>query len=217
MQYSRLDFSSSTDRPFAIAGLETRMINAFETAGGFGVFERYLGRSLLWGRASDVDRMSRIFPRGHGTHVPSWSWMAHEGGISFLDLPFGDIEWSVNTEFRSPYSTGRFPGTSRGRLSSTRNGQPTVLRVAARSFDMNEVAQPDSALDIIWDDPTTTHDQLRCVIIGRLASEKGMATQKHWVLVVQELGLGLYERVGAGFVTKDRITLADRNLDSSLI
>jgi hypothetical protein len=50
MQYSRLLFSRIEDRPIAIAGLEKRLIGAFGTQGGFGVFaapDGLLQRSLL--------------------------------------------------------------------------------------------------------------------------------------------------------------------------
>jgi hypothetical protein len=226
-QYSRLGFSVSTDRPIAIAGLETRLINAFDTSGSFGLFERYLGRSLLWTRATDVPRLTRIpFKPAQTNPVPSWSWMAYEGAISFLDPPFGRIEWTVDIEFRSPdYSSGATPPsrTSRGRMSSNRNGRRTELRVVARPFDGAAAAShaSDFLSGIVWDDPTAPrdHGQLRCVVIGRLALGNGTPTdpaQKHWVLVVRELGTGLYERVGAGSLPKDRMSLGAREMDSSV-
>jgi hypothetical protein len=228
-QYSRLGFSVCTDRPVAIAGLETRLINAFDTSGGFGLFERYLGRSLLWTRATDVPRLAKIpFQPAQSNPVPSWSWMAYEGAISFLDPPFGRIEWTVDVEFRSPdYSSGGTPArtTSRGRMSSNRNGRRTELRVVARPFGVVATASRagDFLSGIVWDDPTASHDhgQLRCVVIGRLASETESETpagpaQKHWVLVVRELGAGLYERVGAGLLPKDRISQGAREMDSSV-
>jgi hypothetical protein len=213
MQYSRLGFSVSTDRPVAIAGLETRLIDAFDTAGGFGVFERYLGRGLLWSRAPDVAHLTKIPFEPDQSHVPSWSWMAYEGAISFFDLPFDDIDWTTNIEFRSPFSTNETSRASRGRMTSSRNGHRTELRVVARTFDMPAASR---ATGIVWDQPTATHDQLRCVVIGRLASESGTPAQTHWILVVRELGVGLYERVGAGFLPKDKIMQGAREIDSSV-
>lgn len=214
MQYSRLEFSVSTDRPIAIAGLETRLLDAFETRGGFGVFERYLGRSLLWTRAPDVDRLTRITSSAAQASVPSWSWMAYEGGISFLDLPFGEIEWTADTEFRSPYSQKGSSRGLRGRMSSSSSKHPAELRVVTRSFHM---VAASSSSGIIWDDPNATHDQLRCVVIGRLASESGSLAQKHWVVVLRELRIGLYERVGAGCLPKDKMTRDVKHIDSSVV
>jgi hypothetical protein len=217
MQYSRLGFSVSTDRPVAIAGLETRLIDAFDTSGGFGVFERYLGRGLLWSRAPGVVHLTKIPFEPAQSRVPSWSWMAYEGAISFLDLPFGDIDWTINIEFRSPFSMIRDSRASRGRMSSSRNGHRTELRVVARTFDSVAAQGVSNSSGIVWDQPIATHDQLRCVVIGRLASESGMPAQKHWVIVVRELSAGLlYERVGAGFLPKDKISQGVREIDSSV-
>jgi hypothetical protein len=216
MQYSRLGFSVSTDRPVAIAGLETRLIDAFDTSGGFGVFERYLGRGLLWIRAPDVAHLTKIPFDPAQSRVPSWSWMAYEGAISFLDLPFGDIDWTTDIEFRSPFSTNGSSRESRGRISSSRNGHRTELRVVARAFDMPAASCASKSSGIVWDHPTATHDQLGCVVIGRLASENGTPAQKHWVLIVREFSAGLYERVGAGFLPKDKISQGFREIDSSV-
>ena len=225
-QYSRLGFSVATDRPVAIAGLETRLIDAFDTCGGFGVFERYIGRSLLWTRATNVPRLTRIqFGPTQTNPVPSWSWMAYEGAISFLDLPFGKIEWTLDAEFRSPDYTpkGTASRASRGRMSSNLKGRCTVLRVIARPFDVASAAPhaSDFLSSIVWDDPTAPHehDQLRCVVIGRLKPESDTPAdpaQRHWVLVVIELSAGLYERVGAGFLPKDRISQGPQEMDSSV-
>ncbi|KAJ3578871.1 hypothetical protein NPX13_g1697 [Xylaria arbuscula] len=89
-QYSRLQFTRIYDRPLAIAGLEQRLIRAFDTQGGYGVFTRYFGRGLLWQR--DVTMAPQVmkpiqFPKSQKYQVPSWSWMAYEGAISFMDLP----------------------------------------------------------------------------------------------------------------------------------
>lgn len=216
MQYSRLGFSVSVDRPVAIAGLETRLIDAFDTSGGFGVFERYVGRSLLWSRAPDIAHLTKIPFKPAQSYVPSWSWMAYEGAISFLDPPFGNIDWTVNIEFRSIYSTSGTSRASRGRMSSSRNGHRSELKVVARSFDMAAALCASDSSGIVWDDPTALHDQLRCVVIGRLSSESGTPAQKHWVLVVRELSAGLYERVGAGVLPKDKISQNIRDIDSSV-
>jgi hypothetical protein len=32
-------------------------------------------------------------------HVPSWSWMAYSGGIQFMDIPLGEVDWADNLRF----------------------------------------------------------------------------------------------------------------------
>jgi hypothetical protein len=47
-QYSNLDFTKIHDRPIATAGLEQRLVSAFKTEGGYGVFNgAFFRRSLL--------------------------------------------------------------------------------------------------------------------------------------------------------------------------
>ena len=31
--------------------------------------------------------------------MPSWSWMAYNGGIHFIDIPFGTVDWINNLQF----------------------------------------------------------------------------------------------------------------------
>lgn len=84
----------------------------------------------------------------------------------------------------------------------------------ARPFDMIAAPHARDSSSIVWDDPTATHDRLRCVVIGRLASESGAPAQKHWVLIVRELKAGLYERVGAGSLQKHEKSQDSKEIDS---
>ena len=103
-QYSRLDFTRYSDRPFAIAGLEKRLQSAFNTRGAFGIFDDgdkedggLFHRSLLWQRGEengDLPNMPTIeFPPARKVNVPSWSWMAYRGGIDYIDPPFDQADW----------------------------------------------------------------------------------------------------------------------------
>ena len=71
--YSKLELSYSTDRPVAIRGLEKRLLRALDTKGGYGVFDIYLRRGLLWQR--DQASLERIDFSGKKEQelVPSWS------------------------------------------------------------------------------------------------------------------------------------------------
>lgn len=100
--FSTLQFSKAYDRSIAMAGLEQRLIRAFNTQGGYGVFDSpFFGRSLLWQRDGRVtNAMKPIqFPLEKKYYgVPTWSWMASEGVITFMDLPFAGVEWRYETE-----------------------------------------------------------------------------------------------------------------------
>ncbi|KAK4216499.1 hypothetical protein QBC37DRAFT_397678 [Rhypophila decipiens] len=98
--YSALQFTKPQDRSIAIAGLEQRLVRAYDTDGAYGVLDggpSFFGRTLLWMRNARVqdamhpinfDVASYMYYR-----VPSWSWMACEGVISYMDLPFSTVEW----------------------------------------------------------------------------------------------------------------------------
>ncbi|KAI0440127.1 heterokaryon incompatibility protein-domain-containing protein [Xylaria telfairii] len=221
-QYSRLQFTRACDRPLAIAGIEQRLIRAFETQGGYGVFTRYFGRGLLWQR--DVTLPSQImrpiqFPKSQQYKVPSWSWMAYEGAISFMHLPFGGIDWE-ETEVRSPWSPPSPALTSLSHMSNISNSSWHTADVNERT-DLTVVARDFSAsadTHIIYDRGERPRDRImKCVIVGRrkLTAEID-ADRIHYVLVIAqqqgaELGTG-YERIGVGSLPGSAIMLDEVGL-----
>ncbi|KAJ2995203.1 hypothetical protein NUW58_g1344 [Xylaria curta] len=215
-QYSRLQFTRISDRPLAIAGIEQRLIRAFDTQGGYGVFNCYFGRGLLWQRDVTVasGAMKPIqFPQSQRYQVPSWSWMAYEGAITFMDLPFGEIEWEEK-EVRSPWNP---PGpilASSSRISNKSNSSwytgdtngRVDLTVTARDFSLS------ADTHIVYDRGERPGDRIaKCVIVGRRKSAAEVDTQRiHYVLVVaqkQDAGSkAQYERIGAGSLPGSAIT-----------
>jgi len=92
-QYSKCELTVPTDRLFAISGLEKRLQKSFGTEGRYGIFARYLHRCLLW-QPPDGKEMKRIRPDSDYLKVPSWSWMAYTGEITYMKIPFEEVEWS---------------------------------------------------------------------------------------------------------------------------
>lgn len=201
-QYSRLAFTWITDRPLAIAGLEQRLIRAFETYGGFGIFERYLIRSLLWKRASDVAKLKKIdFSNKPGIIVPTWSWMAYEGGIDFMDLPFDGVDWETNSEqIRSPWAPNR--STQHTWLSAGRRSN-IYLRATPKEFQVDHDAPLDQS-QLEFDEGKEPEGRVvRCVVVGRQKMDVLSSMQRHYVLLVsQKPGARefVYERVGVGLM-----------------
>lgn len=91
-RYSKLELTQINDRPVAIAGLEYRLAQAYGTHIIFGILQNHFAESLLWRRAGTewmeplVDATNWMLPDSNGLHVPTWSWTAYKGGISY-DLP----------------------------------------------------------------------------------------------------------------------------------
>ena len=92
-QYSKLEFTEKTDKSTGIMGLEKRLVSTYNTQGHYGILDRFLGRSLLWGRVPNAMDMERItYPDDQ--KVPSWSWMAVDGAMVYMDVPFDSVEWN---------------------------------------------------------------------------------------------------------------------------
>ncbi|KAI1815225.1 HET-domain-containing protein [Poronia punctata] len=218
-QYSRLKFTHAFDRPLAIAGLEQRLIRAFETQGGYGVFIRYFGRSLLWQRDIEATphRMLPIkFPQAQRYPVPSWSWMAYEGAITFLDLPFGKVNWQ-DKEIQSPWDRPNLDLTHRTSFPTIHTTHATSywhtgntdgnigLSATARDFS------PSADTDIVYDGgPVRPTDRiLKCVLVGQMKLDVAAERGTYYVLIIarsqEDQGDTRYERVGAGVLPSSAI------------
>ncbi|KAK3949090.1 hypothetical protein QBC32DRAFT_400483 [Pseudoneurospora amorphoporcata] len=162
-QYSRLTLTRPADRPIAIAGLEERLIRDLDgCSGGFGVFDdkqSLLPRSLLWQR----DRRFLTLEKIDKINVHTWSWMAYQGGIDYMDVPLGGVDWDPNvTEIK-----GNWNGT-------TGHTEQMELNAKTRDFEMGRLGalQPPS------------FRKLKCVLLGRIKGHGDPKDLTHYVLVV---------------------------------
>jgi hypothetical protein len=176
--------------------LEQRLIRAFNTDGGSGIFEKFLGRSLLWQRDPKIKAMNRI--TFTNDEIPSWSWMAYGGSITFMDLPFDEVEWEKE-EIRSPWSP--HPTGSGPVWHSTRLRSNYYLEVVIREFRRDSTAQQVLIFD---QDHNHSMESFKCVIIGKRKTEIDTPAQVHYVLLVTpKVGSDdtrLFERVGVGYM-----------------
>lgn len=208
--YSRLTFTHISDRPIAIAGLEQRLIRAMEVRGGFGVFDDGRGlfqRSLLWQRGREVPSLAKIdFSWSFSSVVPTWSWMAYDGGIDFPDVSLDSVDWLMD-DIRSPWAPEGADTWHTG------DGKESVeFEASARPFAMGNLGfrEAHDGIMIVYDNPDLMDvegaDQM-CVVLGK-AKDKGMTQEEmvHFVLVVTlskgsldtQDGSKVYERVGVG-------------------
>lgn len=191
--YSALSFTHASDRCIAIKGLEARLLRVFDTNGGFGVIDRYLHRSLLWQREQGSALVPITYP--DGKHVPSWSWMAYSGRISYLDAPFDGVDWV--RDVLSPFTskTGH-----RQHWEVDLTTKPHLLHVTGRSFEMDPT-ELSQRITFDKDDDTMSVEDLRCVVFGieRLAGV--LRDSERFVLIVKPVSPRdgkLYMRCGVG-------------------
>ncbi|QDS78034.1 hypothetical protein FKW77_003054 [Venturia effusa] len=216
-QYSTLAFSQPEDRSNAVGGLEQRLLRALKAKGGsdlgnFGIFDDYWGRGLLWKRSEQTPQMDRLLEGAHGgPPAPSWSWMGHTGGITFLKPESHSVEWLTN-EVVFPWSRSTDPRTStnvhRGALG---------LRGFARDFTVgqsDDAAEKDR-LEVVYENPDLVATRrLKCMVIGRMKMDNRSKREvRNYVLILgQKVSPGrddLYERIGAGFIHGSLINWAD--------
>jgi hypothetical protein len=63
-----------------MSSLHTRIARTIGCRSRYGTLGKYLHRNLLW-HASDLKPQKIEYE----SYVPSWSWMAYDGGIRFQD------------------------------------------------------------------------------------------------------------------------------------
>jgi hypothetical protein len=185
-KYSNLALSFKADRPIAIRGLEKRLKMTFDTKGDFGIFDIYLHRCLIWQRANAKLKRIESFRAGK---VPSWSWMAYDGGIKYMDIPGGKVDWAK--DIVSPFA------------NDSDVEPPTELR-----SPIYEIAASQQG-DFIWDDADRTIKQpLKCIIVGTSKEFLPIDQSFFYLLVVEETSAkdpGVYERVGVARLRRDQV------------
>ncbi|KAM0332206.1 hypothetical protein ACHAQA_002481 [Verticillium albo-atrum] len=200
--YSNLHFNNPTDRPIGISGLEKRLASAFQTRGGYGVFEKYLERNLLW--KASVNGGLKPIDFSEVRNVPSWSWMAYSGAISYIHIDFAKVEWTH--EVKSPFDTS---SGENGKQYWEANGNhaPPVL-VLSKVRKLAATLQPvDLGRKITFDRQGTINDKvdyLRCVVLGKHQPGSDLGSPSCYVLIIKQIkesnacGQVIYERLGAG-------------------
>ena len=218
-QYSRLQFSHFSDRPFAIAGLEKRLQSAFTTRGAFGIFDDgdkesggLFHRSLLWQRGEEKDDDKNLEGIDFtGVKVPSWSWMAYKGGIDYIDPPFETADWE-RKEVIPPWTRGGGHGNAPVETES----QDGEIALLARVRDFKVAGRQPDEVKITYDAERTSASDgqiTQCVIVAKIKGGSSNLLRRYYVLLVTAMqsttgrGEKRYRRVGAGFMSGKYITL----------
>ena len=200
--YSKRDLTEKADRAVAASGLEARIARALKCRSRYGIFERYLHRNLLW-QASD-NKMERIeYPT---RNVPSWSWMAYNGGVRFMDIPFGTVDWINNFWLNEERELVLIADIGEFRDCTM---EPNGKYYAVLDFGGMERGwiqyDIEGGEDLCKD---------RCVVAGKKSNkdkdkiEDGdiLGVKEYYILVVRPASVdGKYERVGVGLIQSDYI------------
>ncbi|PVH67613.1 HET-domain-containing protein [Cadophora sp. DSE1049] len=235
--YSNFGLTEVTDRPIAIDSLAMALAKAFHTNVRYGIFERYLHRSLLWQRSQDIP-MRRIFYAA-GKTPPSWSWMAYHGQIEYSKIQ--DVEWDRSVQFvtvsnaaSSLENDGNILEARVRRLQDCEI-KPESRKHVIRDQKDNEVGhlcfdiQPDHVIRVKKDNevgylcfdtqPGKALIEVRCAIMGR-ETRGGNGKRKYYVLFVTECvtqpECGKFERLGMGWI-QQRFILFDGQDDVAQI
>ncbi len=194
----------------AILSLAEALAEALDTKVHYGIFKRFLHRSLLWQPARNTPLTQIDYKAPPSKAPPSWSWMAYRGQIQYLPIRFGDVEWDdsvrlvkveANDAVTSPEDDGYVL-------------EARVRRVVLDGKD-NEVGQ------LYFDtQPGNVLPEVRCAIMGREKTGAKDGNRIYYVVFVTEratqLGRGKFKRVGIGSIEK-RFILFDGQEDPAQI
>ncbi|PVH70935.1 HET-domain-containing protein, partial [Cadophora sp. DSE1049] len=81
-KYSKLNFSNPEDRAVAMEGLESKILEAYQSGGQFGLLHNHFERSIMWQRPGK-DPM-KLIEHSNMEKIPSLSWMKVKGAIKYL-------------------------------------------------------------------------------------------------------------------------------------
>jgi hypothetical protein len=172
-------------------GLQDRIARAINCMARYGTFQKFLHRHLLW-QASDVKLKKIEFE--FESHVPSWSWMAYNGGIRFRDdeIPYNGVRWVTNLRFDEDREhalvadVGKFHQDCKMRTDGDRYAV----------VDRSETKRGWIRYDV--EDGKNLLEE-RCVVVGSTKN-----SEDYYILVARPTSVhGEYERVGIGQVSKN--------------
>jgi hypothetical protein len=171
-----------------------RIAGALKCRSRYGIFEKYLHRNLLW-QASN-DKMKEI---AYDFHMPSWSWMAYSGGIEFMHIPLGGVDWINHLQFderKRDHAVIANLWTFQNCMIGLHEAQYAIL-------DPNGVKRGWIQYDV---EGGKDIREEQCVVVGRKHGFMDNGIDKYYVLVVRSTGVdGEYKRTGVGLIQCDYV------------
>ncbi|KAF7502363.1 hypothetical protein GJ744_005984 [Endocarpon pusillum] len=185
--YSNRKLTYPTDRCVAISGLVGRMASALKCEHRYGILGRYLHRNLLW-QASN----GKLEEIAYDCHVPSWSWMAYSGGIQFIDIPLGEVEWIDHLRFDEECDCDH---AIIANLAKFRN---CTMKLHGEQYTISD--QDGRERGWIRYDVKDGEELCKgqCIVLGRMMESH---TERYYLVVVRSTRVdGEYNRIGVGII-----------------
>jgi hypothetical protein len=223
-QYSRRSFSVWKDRAVGMEGLESKILETYNTDGRFGVLHHYFHRSLMWQRDEERDPAMELIAHPDMHSVPTWSWMKVKGAIKYLPIDFEITDWSTEKVIKSPFRDE--PG-----LAQIPDHADLHISAEARDFN-NCIALVKNPESFFWDRPAPlviVPGRFKCVIIGKQNQTQQSGLQAlqnpprlHYVLLVaptkpDEQSCTEYERLGVAKLEGSCISLEGAGLRVKIV
>ena len=125
--------------------------------------------------------------------MPSWSWMAYKGGIQFIDVPFGKVEWFDQLQFDTVSDHAIITN-----LWTFQNCTVEVYKTWYAVLDSDGARRGRIHYDTEGiKDPCEDH----CIVIGK---ESNNGVYDYYVLIVRSTNVDrTYERIGVGLIQSD--------------
>jgi hypothetical protein len=144
--------------------------------------------------------------------------MAYSGGIDYLHLPFGGVEWAA--DLRSPWESSavRTAGPwSEHAMELVGTAREFVDAVGAGDRRQRGGQAVGRDVKLVYDVTgmtTASVSKVLCVVVGKSSGVGAVEDKDHYVLLVapKARGGGVYERVGVGRVPGRMIDFAKPGL-----
>ncbi|KAI0101345.1 hypothetical protein GGR51DRAFT_530355 [Nemania sp. FL0031] len=194
-RYSELSIKYGTDRPAAIRSLEARLGHTFGSLVAGGVFRRFFERTILWQAHFDgsLARVDYSDAKSGQMAPPSWSCLAYSGKIKFLEIPFGDVNWTG--DLKNPLPTA--DNDDGAPIPNITSLDARARKITIKRFDMFISVTLDT-LEAV--DKEFRRGLWRCVTVGRDKTPNANGQTANYVLLIRPVNRSrdTYKRVGAG-------------------
>jgi hypothetical protein len=138
--------------------------------------------------------------------------MAYGGGIQFMDIPFGDVDWNGKLQFNKEHKYVFFNIFKRKGRHALVTDIGVFQNCSLERRDISHAVLDSSKVERgrIWYDIEASEDlhTKRCVVVGRNSreDEHGPRNKKYYILVVRLTSVdGEYTRVGVGWIQSNYV------------